>query len=208
MANVLNCFRTPQLALNNLDVSSCNIDDQGAAAFASSLAANTSIMTLDLDSNVVGSAGLVAFFHTLRGASVLETLNIDSVGLEGITKEEWCILSQALCDKVTIGKTYTSNHTFNTCYLPEEMEPCDSCSLQELRILLDLNENPNKAEVARQKIMKYHFSCGKSGIHAIACMHESVLPHAIEWLGRDKHGYSAMFSFVESFPTLFYVSHD
>ena len=204
-----NCLRNPQSALKELILWDCGMDEQGAAVLATSLAANSSVKTLDLDSNDVESTGVVAFFHTLQvGASGLETLLINSVDLEDITEEEWCILSCALCDKATIGKTYTSNHTFHTCSLSEEMETCCDCSLQELSILLDLNRNPNKAEVARWKIMKSHFSCGNLGIHAIACMHESVLPHAIEWMGRDKHGYWAMFSFVKSFPTLFDVSQD
>ncbi len=202
-----NCLRNPRSALKELILWRCEMDEQGAVVLASSLAANTSVMTLDLDHNAVGSAGLVAFFRALRdSASVLEILLINFVDLEDITEEEWCILSHALCDVATIGKTYTSNHTFHTCALSEDLKSWRDRSLQELCTLLDWNGNPNKAEVARQKIMQYHFSCGKSGIHAIACMHESVLPHAIEWLGRDKHGYSAMFSFVKSFPTIFDVS--
>ena len=50
------------------------------------------------------------------------------------------------------------------------------------------------------------FSGGTTGIHALACMHETVLPYTIEWMGRDTHGYSAMFDFVKSFPNLFNVS--
>jgi hypothetical protein len=146
---------------------------------------NSRLQKIDINWGPAGTdeemEALVAFFHTLQNsASVLETLLINSVDLEDITEEEWCILSHALCDRATIGKTYTSNHTFHTCTLFEEIETYDSCSLQELSILLDLNGNPNKAEVARQKIMKSHFSCGNLGIHAIACMHKSVLPHAIE----------------------------
>ncbi len=156
-----NCLRNPQSALKELILWGCGMDEQGAAVLATSLAANSSVKTLDLDGNNVESTGVVTFFHTLQvGASVLETLLINSVDLEDITEEGWCILSRTLCDKATIGKTYTSNHTFHTCSLSEYMETCCDCSLQDLSILLDLNRNPNKAEVARRKIMKYHFSCG------------------------------------------------
>jgi hypothetical protein len=72
--------------------------------------------------------------------------------------------------------------------------------------LLGMNSNPDKSKVAREKILKCHFFGGNTGIHTLACMHESVLPYAIEWMGRDAHGYSAIFDFVKSFPNLFDVS--
>jgi len=72
--------------------------------------------------------------------------------------------------------------------------------------MLSMNKNPNKAEVARKKILKCHFSEGNSGINALACMHETVMPHAFEWMGRDELGYSSMFRFVQSSPMLFDIS--
>ncbi len=73
----------------------------------------------------------------------------------------------------------------------------------EIRSLLDMIKNPIKVDVARSKILKYHFCGEKTSIHELMCIHETVLPYAIEWIGSDEHGYSAMFEFVKSFPALF-----
>jgi hypothetical protein len=65
----------------------------------------------------------------------------------------------------------------------------------------------DKAEVARQKILKYHFSGGKKDIQVFARMPENHMPFAIAWIGRNKLGYSVMFDFVSSFPALFDIRH-
>ena len=64
--------------------------------------------------------------------------------------------------------------------------------------------NTNKALVARQKIMEQHFSGSKleSNVRVFARIPFSVLPTAVEWIGRDNLGYSLMFCFVQSIPAL------
>lgn len=69
------------------------------------------------------------------------------------------------------------------------------------------NKEEDKAEVARQKILKYHFSGRKKDIQVFARMPENHMPFAIAWIGRNNLGYSVMFDFVSSFPALFDIRH-
>ena len=68
---------------------------------------------------------------------------------------------------------------------------------------MNVNLNDDKAEVAREKILKHHFA-GESAekFTVFASMPESVLAHAIAWIGRDKLGHSLMYEFVRTFPHL------
>lgn len=69
-----------------------------------------------------------------------------------------------------------------------------------------MNENEDKSEVAREKILKQHFS-GRStnSYNVFARMPASVLVYGIEWIGRDDLGYSLMNDFLRGFPELFDV---
>ena len=68
---------------------------------------------------------------------------------------------------------------------------------------LQLNRSDNKFEVARQKILKYHFSAGQNNIQDIVNMDMKALPRVISWIGRDVDGFSLLYQFVQSAPSLF-----
>jgi hypothetical protein len=203
------CLRNPHSALKELDISGCNIDDQSVATVATSLAENSSVKTLDIASNEIGPAGVVTFFNiVLKGKSVLEVLFLDSIEIHDITEGDICEFLRALCDESTIDRTYTSNHTFHTCeHLFDKTYPHPSPGVSDkICTLLDFNRNADKVEVARLKILDRHFYGGSMGINSLASLRETMLPHVIEWMGRDKRGYAAMFEFVQRSPILFDVS--
>jgi hypothetical protein len=62
--------------------------------------------------------------------------------------------------------------------------------------LLEMNKQSNKSEVARKKILR------TVNIHTFVHMRESMLPFAIEWVGRDDLGFSLMYFVVQELPTL------
>jgi hypothetical protein len=197
-------------SLKYLELDRCNIDDEGAATLATALATNTSLTKLNMSKNTrITSRGLVAFFSLLldNKTSVLETLVMtnNNIDVEGMRGEDWGILSRALCDKTDIMSTFTSNHTFYSLKL--NLPDVDSID-KEIQFLLDVNDNPFREDVARNKILKYHFRNGGTGMHALACVDESLLPDALELIGRfdDPIGYATMFEFVRSYPSLFYDS--
>jgi hypothetical protein len=69
-----------------------------------------------------------------------------------------------------------------------------------------MNANEDKAEVARQKIMKQHFPVvvtEEVNMLVFARMPETVMPFAIEWIGRTDLGLSLMYNVARGLPTLF-----
>lgn len=199
-------------ALDEILLQNCNLNDEKAAVIFSALTTNTSLKTLTIDDNPrMTVRGLYSFFHSLLGSrSAIEELYMPfTIGFEKVNDEEFDaefgILCRALCDTTSIGSTYASNHSFINCQLFAKLGDGDIGSLWEkIQSLTEgMNMNPNKAEVARKKIMKYHFSAGTSGINELACMQETILPHALGWVGREKDGFSPMFRFVQGSPALF-----
>lgn len=109
----------------------------------------------------------------------------------------WHCLCNVVCDETSIEGTYFSNHTL--CCVRVAGSTYTSS-------YLTMNENENKASVARQKILMHHFTRSVEDIHVFAQMSEKVMPHAINWIGRDSLGYSLMLNFVRGNPTLFDIS--
>ena len=72
---------------------------------------------------------------------------------------------------------------------------------------MNVNLNDDKAEVAREKILDHHLSDEHANKSVFAGMSEPVLPHAIEWVGQDNDGLSAMYNLVRCLPTLFDVNN-
>ena len=198
-------LRNPESALEKLLLKSCDVDDQGLAAFTTALNGNSNLSMLDLTYNRFESEETFALIHMLLDTTFLEKLCINSIEFDDITEDEWCYLSRALCDKTTIHSTFSSNHTFHTWEMLESMDSHGGRHenvFKEVCTMMGMNICQNKSEVARRKILDNHFLHGNTGFNALACMHETVLPNAIEWMGRDELGYSAMFEFVRGIPTI------
>ena len=77
---------------------------------------------------------------------------------------------------------YNSNHAL------QGVGGNDSNLPRDLASHLQLNCNINKFEVARQKILKYHFSTGESNVEEFVGMELEVLPRAMSWIGRENDG--------------------
>ena len=69
--------------------------------------------------------------------------------------------------------------------------------------LLEINASGSNSYVARQKIVKYHFSDGDKNIETFAVMETSVLPSVMEWIGKDDLGLSLMHRLVHEMSWLF-----
>jgi hypothetical protein len=214
-------LRTPLSAVTHFYIGCCDIDDEGAVAIASALAENRKLGFLDLhDHWDITSVGVLANFHLLLdNKTALEELDIRDIRVDpgDITDEEFGILSTALCNTTTIDSTFSSNHTFHSLWMgtvddpdPDDDQlftrdnyPPEKYPPYSIYYTLRMNRNPNKVEVAREKILMHHFSSGGTAVNVFASMSEKVLPHAIEWIGRDKQCYSLMFDFARTFPFLF-----
>ena len=65
--------------------------------------------------------------------------------------------------------------------------------------VLKLNAaNEDKVDLACQKIIANHFSASMIDTQAFSVMSVPVLPHAIEWIGRDIVCFSLMYQVLRS----------
>jgi hypothetical protein len=128
-------------------------------------------------------------------------IDLDMTHNDELTEWNCQDICRVLCDKTCIDSIYSSNHTLDVLLLPfyfrgEEI-------LDEIASSLEMNHNEDKAEVARQKILKHHFSGGSStNVHVFTRMPDAVMPFAVGWIGRNNLGYSLMFNVVRDLPHL------
>ena len=181
IANALSRSRLEELWISaDFQIDNDQRDDV-VAAFASALARNTSLKELRI---------------TLFEHDGEDLVNI----LFFITDEGCAALANLLCNKTSIETIHGSNHTLEKCKsLSEEHLQNNDC----LAACLQLNGNANKAEVARRKIISFHFSDGEDNIQDLHDFQLTMMPHALAWMGRDDADLSLMYRFVQSAPSLF-----
>ena len=128
---------------------------------------------------------LIDFTSALTHNKTLETLYVehnsgDENGNDVITNRGRAAVCKLLCNKTSIMDTYNSNHTLKEVSIYDNT-PDDTESY------LNLNENKDKAEVARQKILQTHFSTedlDSSKLQVLLDMELEMMPTAVEWIGR------------------------
>ena len=131
----------------------------------------------------------------LTGNSCLKSLNL--VFNDAITDIIWKDIARVLCDKTSIGSIYSSNHTLQDLNIPHLTFP------EEVVSLLAMNQNEDKSVVARQKILMHHFLARGNNANVFSRMPETMMPFAMEWIGRNRLGLSLMYNVVRDNPTLF-----
>ena len=108
-------------------------------------------------------------------------------------------LANTLCDQNGIESIFDSNHTLQRALYSN----CEHLLPPDLATFLTMNENDNKFEVARQKIIQYHFLNGEDNMQEFVDMELGVLPHAMGWVCLDGTGHSLLYQLVRCKPTLF-----
>jgi hypothetical protein len=224
---------SPALRLVKLDLSGNNIDDFGAALLARVLAKISTLDSFSLiESPFITSNGWSAFADVLQPseASNLTELHLGrQLGLDfqriavdddvvvcfasalaknarlkifrflgyDISDSGWSALADALCDRSSIIDTYYSNHALQDFCCPRKHPDV-------LAPLLEMNNNENKAEVARRKILVHHFADIDASAHDVfGPMPTALLPTALSWIGRDHREYSMMFRYLKTTPWMF-----
>jgi hypothetical protein len=144
----------------------------------------------------------------------LEVLDLheNDINFDALTEEHWRVLCRALCDNSSIDSTFCSNHVLHTIGLDITTVDADGWQIvHDIKYLLEKNESAKrKEEAARQKILMYHFTGEESDVCVFTCMPETVLPNALEWIGRSRGTltYSIMFHVVQSIPALFNITNE
>lgn len=197
------CLENPLSALKRINVNSCNIGDEGARAFASSLVNNHTLRSLHMARNSMSSTGWIDFFNVLQTSnSTFEHLTLHN---DELTEEScWNALAGTLCDASSIDNIFSSNHTFfNIGQFYEPINHLVEDAPDNARSLLRLNEMESRKSAARTKILNYHFSGGNKNVHEFSRMPMTSMPFAVEWIGRNKLGFSLMYYLVRSDPSVF-----
>jgi len=178
------CLLNPRSVLEKLDLMvnvDSNVDSETVVAFSNALMNNTKLHSLLFISGWDSEDDMQSVRHT-----------IDERSLQ--------IFSNLFCNKADIESIYTSNHTLHTitdCGFAESDTPEDIASY------LKLNENDDKVEVVRQKLLQYHFVNGTCNIEEFVDMEWGELPQALAWVGRNDTGHSLLYKMCQSMPVLF-----
>ena len=177
---------------------------------------NFALRKLDLDGNSINDDTVVALTSALAHNTTLERLCLD--GTWDDADEEtgliaWEAISSLLCNKTSIMSTYNSNHTLNKLCDDDDYNDMKIHLPEDLLSYLEMNENKDKVEVARQKILQTHFSDDTiSKMQELLDMELEMIPTAIAWMGRPSptgwigenvSGLSLMFNLMRRLPDLF-----
>jgi hypothetical protein len=127
----------------------------------------------------------------------------------------WHEYSKLLCDRDTIESTYDSNHSLHNLEFRfnVHLNSWDSQWDQrirraaktplEIRLLLDLNKDSDKAAVARRKIPQVHFS-GESRVQKLHVLNltPKVVPNLLSWIGKQQSELFLMYEYLKTVPAL------
>lgn len=228
------CLRNnPSSALKQIDLRYSSIDEESLHGLANALGSQCSAITiLDVSQNLhISASAWTSFFNRLGSSNhrfalhdlylqgnnitdevipqliralannnTLKTLVLGD--LFPITNSGWEQFRHLLCDKSSITKIRSSNHTLSSL-------GCEDIP-EDIQTLLSLNESDSKKEVAREKILRYHFNNGSDidTMNEFVDMELSVLPHVISWVGRNNVGQTLMYQLLQSLPSLITIKCD
>jgi hypothetical protein len=155
-------------------------------------------------SSPITNAVIIDWATALTGNATLEALDLKDVNDD--VESAYEALITVLCDATSVDSVCRSNHTlykFNNFSESANYFSGEPGDPYELNWLLKLNEDTDKAQVVRTKLLTYFFSDVDNIGPVFGRMATTILPNAMEWIGRDHLGYSAMFEFCHSVPGLF-----
>ena len=209
LANDLDVIET----LEGLDLRSCNgVTANGWRALSRLLGSpRSSLKILAVCNNRDINDDIVATFTNDLSAnknSQLECLALDDFdSMHNATFTFWDPIMNLLCSTSSIDATWSSNHTLSNVgeFVLEESdqdidfdEDEDEVRLKmprEIHELLKMNEDEDKKQVARRKVIKYHFT-GDFDLSALIGHDQKLLPRKISWLGRDSLGLSVVYGII------------
>ena len=156
---------------------------------------NSSLEVLDLRNNRMSDKVVVSFAEALAKNRRLRELKLDLYykRIKNFTSDGLAAFNRMLCDNTSITNTYYSNHTLESIFGDIRELTFD---IEDLYSLLRMNNESNKLEVARLKIIMEHFSDSEINMQIFADMELNVRPHAIAWMARDNH---LLFGMLEDF---------
>ena len=208
--------------LQDIYLGASRIGDTGCEAIATLLEhPNCNIRKLLLSENAIGNVGAIAIANSLVNNTKMKHLDLsyNPMIIQDSAMNAFCDL---LCNRSSIGDTYSSNHTLEELELPYQL-PYHVRT--HLKTLVDLNRGTDKIHVATKKILKYHpyidmeplFGWDAEGEHTL-----KALPNVIDWFAKAEEGFplgelgeievkmnidrrklSALYQFAKAMPLMF-----
>ena len=150
----------PGCSLETLYIGYCHMNDNDAAP----------------DGMVIDDEALIILVNGLANNSRLQTLGIHN---DSITSIGWNAVSNLLCNTASIQATLNSNHTLQEIWLYSVEGPP-----RELGALFEMNENEDKLEVARNKVIMHHSarSFELLSVERDGFEQQKLLPSTMAWL--------------------------
>jgi hypothetical protein len=180
--------------LKVLSLGGSNIMDDVIPTMVECLNSMTSLTELDMwECSDITASGWADFFRLLKNNTSLRKckmigLNMNAVRGMGVIEA----LSNTLCDRTSIESTFNSNHILERAELSFRHIPA-------IEPLLKMNENADKIEVARQKIIKYYLLTDNN-LHELGRMDVGLLPRVLEFV--DKYEPTRLYEIVRIIPSL------
>ena len=170
-------------SLEKLGLANVNVTSSGWMSFFTLLQQPSSVLerliTLDIVGNNISDEVMICIANALASNASLKALSFRE---EGLTDISWSSLERLFCNKSSIDTIYDSNHTLAYSYgVGRESIKWTNSVLR----LLKLNQGADKTDIARQKIIQYHFLGGNgSNMHEIMKLDLEMMPHVIGFFGR------------------------
>jgi len=166
---------------------------------------NSNLMELQVcdNGNLLNNEVISSFANAIANNNTLKTLDIsvydDNITTSNVSARSWSTIANILCNTSSICSIYNSNHTLSDL----GNIGWDVVLPSDLTDYLQLNDNDDKFEVVRQKIIQYHFVNGEENMQEFVDMELGVLSHAMGWAGRNHIGHSLLYQLVRCMPLLF-----
>jgi len=184
------------LQLNSHDPSIALTNIQGGLLSTILINPGSNLEYFRFSVRLINDGMIDAISNALSNNTRLTFLDIEC-NSEYVTSDGWDAIANLLCNKTSINSIFNSNHTIQFINSPRDHSLIESC------LRLNRNEDIDKVEVARRKIIQYYFDNGNKNIEEIVDMELSLLPHALEWSSRNDTGFSLLYRLLCGMPFLF-----
>eukprot|EP00984_Skeletonema_dohrnii_P009867 scaffold3799_cov68-Skeletonema_dohrnii-CCMP3373.AAC.2 len=179
--------------LQDLHLGGNSISDDVIPFMVECVNSMTSLTELNLwHCSDVTTSGWSDFFRLLRNNKSLRKVTCTGMLLDMSMIEA---MSSTLCDGTSVESIFSSNHTLSSIE-----EPLFILGFYpDIKLLLKMNENDDKVEVARQKIIKYYF-LEQNNLHELGRMDLGLLPRVLGYV--DKYEPTRLYEIVRAIPSL------
>eukprot|EP00984_Skeletonema_dohrnii_P005804 scaffold2052_cov93-Skeletonema_dohrnii-CCMP3373.AAC.2 len=185
--------------LQDLQLGGNNISDDVIPSMVECLNSMTSLTDLCLwECSNVTTSGWSDFFRLLKNNTSIRKCEMYGNPISNVSVV--AAMSSALCDGTSVESIFSSNHTLS------RIESLFSFSTDPgIKLLLKMNENDDKVEVARQKIIKYYF-LEENNLHELGRMDLGLLPRVLGYV--DKYEPARLYELVRAIPLLFHNNEE